>query len=67
MNNGGLARPSSNGCLPPPPSVETVSDIKRIDASEPLKLSQANHVMLPAMDRLNGKNLNPRANGTVGK
>jgi DNA-binding NarL/FixJ family response regulator len=76
MNNGGLARPSANGCLPPPfadrsnqppPSVETVSDIKRIDASEPLKLSQANHVMLPAMDRLNGKNLNPRTNGTVGK
>jgi hypothetical protein len=73
MNNGWLARPVTNGCLPqglerskqPPPSLEVVSDIKQIEASEPLKLSHAKHVVLPGMGRLIGKNLDPMTNGTA--
>ena len=75
MNNGSLARPEKNCALPSTvdtsrrfaKSIEMISEIKQIEASDPLVLinSQANHVGVPRIDRLIRKSINRRTNGTT--
>jgi len=75
MNNGSLARPEKSCALPSTvdtsrrfaKSIEMISEIKQIEASDPLVLinSQANHVGVPRIDRLIRKSINRRTNGTT--
>src|ERR1700736_2810009 len=68
MNNGSLARPEKSCALPSTvdtsrrfaKSIEMISEIKQIEASDPLVLinSQANHVGVPRIDRLIRKSIN---------
>ena len=78
MNNGSLARPANSCALPSAvgtsplaKSIEVISEIKKIEASDPLKMiaPQANHVGVPRLDDLIRKTINQRTNGTtrVGK
>src|ERR1700730_18651433 len=79
MNNGSLARPANSCALPSAvdtsprlaKSIEVNSEIKKIEASDPLKMitPQANHVGVPRLDVLIRKSINQKTNGTtrVGK
>ena len=75
MNNGSLASPG-NGCALPSTvdtsarlakSLEAISEIKQIEASNPLRMipPQANHVGVPRIDGLIRKSINPRSGGAV--
>jgi DNA-binding NarL/FixJ family response regulator len=75
MNNGALTRPV-NSSLPSTPKmsgrllkpvVEVIPEIKQIAASIPLSAinHEANHIKAAQIDRLIGKSINRRTNGTT--